>query len=214
MPSDTESDLEDGRNPTTDSERADSEREGPDDAANGLDTPRAVARHAGNNAATRRRLIHIQRPDAATFVAILLLTVGFVFVIGAGLVGITGSDRYRLPATVEEVSPLPDSVQVPVQTSVKVDLATGYTGVLVIDGIELPTVNLADISSRAKPGVQVNMPPATIYEAGNATLTFTPSDDAPITSFASGRHDVQVIYWAPEQGRGRSRTFAWSFNVL
>ena len=127
----------------------------------------------------------------------------------------TGDDRSDVPDLIERVDPVPEAVQVLSQTGVFVDLATGYTGVLIIDGTEIQTVSVDDLADiDVEPGQQIDIPAVTIYEAGNATLTFTPSDDAPVERFESGEHKVQVVYWRVDQDRRRARTFTWTFNVV
>ena len=96
---------------------------------------------------------------------------------------------------------MPDAVQVLSQTSVFVDLLTDYTGVLVIDDVEIETIDLGEIDSSAvEPGQQVDIPPATVYEPGNATLTYTPTEGAPIETFETGLHRRAADLLA---GRGR-----------
>ncbi len=143
------------------------------------------------------------------------IAVGIVLV-GLGLiVSVTGDEATNLPDEVEEIAPVPDAVQVLSQTSVFVDLLTDYTGVLVIDGVEIETIDLSEIDSSAvQPGQQVDIPPATVYEPGNATLTYTPTEGAPIETFETGLHNVQLIYWRVEEGRSRAGVYAWTFNVI
>lgn len=153
--------------------------------------------------------------DRTLLLVVLLLGVGVFFVVRGLLVGITGDDQAGLPELIEEVNPVPDAVQVLNQGNIFVDLATGYTGVLVIDGIEIDTVNIDEIERiDVEPGQQVDLPPVTIYEAGNATLTFTPNPEAPITQFVDGEHTAEVIYWRVDEGRQRARSFTWIFNVV
>jgi hypothetical protein len=146
----------------------------------------------------------------------LVIAFGLVLIVRGIAISITGDERSKLPDAVEEVDPVPEAVQVLNQTQVYADLAFGYTGVFVIDGVELPTVDIGDVAAsvNAEPGQQVDVPPDTIYEAGNATLTFLPSDRAAITEFTSGLHRVQLVYWKIEDGRGRARTFTWTFNAV
>ena len=144
-----------------------------------------------------------------------LLLVGSILVARGVLVGITGDEREDLPTFIESVEPVPEAVQVLNQSNVFVDLETGYTGVLIIDGIELETQNIDELSTDAlEPGQQVELPPVTRYEPGNATLTFTPSSSAPITQFVDGEHTVEVVYWRVEDGRQFARSFSWTFNVV
>lgn len=156
----------------------------------------------------------IRRPQWPLLFASLAIAACLV-AIGIAVAGsITGRDALNLPEVIEQIDPLPAAVRVPAQTSVFVDLQTGYEGVLVIDGLELETVNIDSLKDPNKPGQQVTLPPTTIYEPGNATLTFNPSDEATISKFSQGEHRVQVVYWKVLEGRGSARTFTWTFNVF
>ncbi len=162
--------------------------------------------------ATKRR----RRVDKTLLALSLVIAVGLALVVRGIAVGVTGDDRADLPDAIESVDPVPEAVQVLSQTSVFVDLDSGYTGVLVIDGIELPTVDIDDLAEQfaAEPGQQIDLPATTIFEGGNATLTFIPSDEALITGFESGLHRAQVIYWRVDDGRQRPRSFTWTFTVV
>ena len=63
-------------------------------------------------------------------------------------------------------------------------------------------------------GQQLSLPPGTVFEPGNATLTFTPGDDELITEFSTGEHTATVLYWKREDGRDASRSFSWTFYVV
>jgi hypothetical protein len=157
-----------------------------------------------------------RRVDKVTLALSLVIAVGLVL-IGRGLaVSLTGNDRAKLPDTIESVEPFPEAVQVLSQSRVFVDLEAGYTGVLVVDGIELPTVNIEDVDQQfsAEPGQQIDLPATTIFEPGNYTLTFTPSDGALVKKFDTGLHRAQVIYWKIIEGRQRPLTYTWTFNVI
>ena len=133
---------------------------------------------------------------------------------------VTGRKALALPPTIENIDPVRGAVRVPAQTEVFVDLLAGYTGVLVIDGVELETVDPNDPNdpnapAPVAPGQQVTLPPTTIYERGNATLTFVPSKGAKIQSFAQGTHTATVIFWKIIGGsRQRSSTYTWTFSVF
>ena len=143
-------------------------------------------------------------------------------VIASGLVlvgwgvssSVTGREALDLPDKIESIDPIRGSVRVPAQSKVFVDLLPGYTGVLVIDGLEIESVSLDELNVNAKPGQQVTLPNTTIYEPGNATLTFTPTEGAPIEEFTQGRHQVTVIYWKIVDGRSAARSYTWEFNVF
>lgn len=164
---------------------------------------------AGSGTPRRRRI------DPGVVVACLVLALGLVFVFRGLSVGVTGEDRSPLPQAVESVAPVPEASQAFSRTSVFVDLIGGYTGELTIDGVTIQTVALEDVRA-ANPvsGQQVELPPVTIYESGNATLTFTPSAAAPIDEFTDGLHTVRLSYWPVTEGRQAARTFTWTFTVV
>jgi hypothetical protein len=160
----------------------------------------------------RRRRRRIDR-------GLLLTSAGIaagLVLIGLGVVvSVTGDEATKLPDEIEGIAPVPDAVQVLSQTSVFVDLLTDYTGVLVIDDVEIDTIDLGEIgSSGVEPGKQVDIPPATVYEPGNATLTYTPAEGAPIETFETGIHRVEVIFWRIEQGRSHAGLYTWTFHVI
>ena len=146
---------------------------------------------------------------ASFTIALCVVAIGFALSLA-----VTGDEGAGLPGQIERVEPVSGATQTPAQTSVLVDLAAGYEGVLVIDGLELETVNLSDLRDETTPGQQVTLPPTTVYEPGNATLTFDPSPNSTITTFTQGRHVVQVIYWETVEGRGSARSYSWSFEVF
>jgi hypothetical protein len=144
------------------------------------------------------------------------------FIIAAGVMlaamgvvrGVTGRAAEKLPALVENVEPIPDATNVPKQSRIFVDLAAGYTGVLIVDGVELKTVTQADLQSGVPNGQQVGIALTTVYEEGNATLTFLPVKGAPIESLTEGQHTVAVVYWKLIESRNEARSFQWSFTVF
>jgi hypothetical protein len=153
--------------------------------------------------------------DKTLVIMIAVLGVGIALVARGVLVSITGDARSNLPELIEQLEPVPEAVQVVSQSNVFVDLASGYTGVLVIDGVEIETVSVEDVGDiQVQPGQQIDLPSVTIYEPGNATLTFAPSQDAAITQFSEGQHTAQVIYWKVDESRLRSRSYTWTFQVI
>jgi len=141
-------------------------------------------------------------------IGLLLIVLGFMG-------GTTGRDALGLPDSIVSVSPAPNDRQVLSQTEISVDLADGYEAVLVLDGIEIPTTRLEDVAGgMPEPGQQLDFPPTAIYDQGNSLIRFEPQEGAPIERYSQGVHDVQVIFWKIEDGRGASRSFSWSFEVL
>lgn len=171
-----------------------------------------------DGAASTTRTRPRRRIDRGLLIASMAIAAGLVLVGFGILVSVTGDEASNLPDEIESVVPVTDAVQVLSQSNVVVDLQSGFTGVLIIDGVELPTIDLFEVDQAAEldlePGRQVSLPPATVYEGGNATLTYTPSEGAPIEEFASGRHEVQVIFWPVEESRATASSFTWVFNVV
>jgi hypothetical protein len=155
-----------------------------------------------------------RRPQFRLVVCSFLIAAGVVLaLVGVGR-GITGKAAQHLPVAVESIDPVRAAVSVPKQTRVFVDLQQGFTGVLVIDGLELQTVDIDQLPATQVAGRQVVLPLTTVYEPGNATLTFVPAKGAPIESFTEGQHIVQVIYWRLTDGRTTARSYTWAFNVF
>ena len=160
---------------------------------------------AVDNPPKRRRR---KRIDKWTLALSFVIAIGLVL-IGRGLaVSLTGDDRAKLPEEIESVEPYPEAVQVLSQSRVFIDLIPGYTGVLIVDGVELPTINIDDVGEQfeADPGQQIDLPATTIFEPGNYTLTFVPSDDALVDKFETGPHQARVIYWKITEGRQFARS--------
>lgn len=155
----------------------------------------------------------MRRPRWPLLGVSLIISTCLVAIGVAVSIAVTGREAAALPAAIEATNPSRGARQVPAQTQIQVDLVDGYTGVLVIDGIELETVNIETVQT-AQPGQQVTLPPTTIYEPGNATLTFAPSEAAAITGFSQGEHVARVIYWKIIDGRGTARSFTWTFEVF
>ena len=180
------------------------------DALATADVDDPTVEHATPAQRPRRRI------DKTLLLISFLIALGLALVVRGLAVSITGDDRADLPDTIESVEPVPAAEQVLSQTRVFVDLENGYTGVLVVDDVELPTVSIDDLAEQftAEPGQQIDLPATTIYEPGNATLTFTPSDQALVRKFETGAHRVQVIYWKVIEGRQRPRSYTWTFTAV
>ena len=158
---------------------------------------------------TRRR---IDRQLVAISIGI---GIGLFFVIAGFLSATTGRSALGYPDAIVEISPAPNDRQVLSQTEIQVDLRSGYEAELVLDGVAIPTTRLEDVASGpAKPGQQIELPPTAIYDQGNSLIRFEPQDGAVIESYARGRHQVKVIFWKIEDGRGSARSYSWSFEVL
>lgn len=160
-----------------------------------------------------------RRVDVSLLVASFAIAIGVVLVAAGLLRSVTGREQQLLPDAIESIDPIRGATQVPQQTRVFVDFVIGYEATMFIDGVELPTIALDDVTVRP-PGLgddagdQVEIPPGALWEPGNATLTFEPGPAQVIESFATGMHTVTLRYWRTEDGPARFRTYSWTFYAV
>jgi hypothetical protein len=155
-----------------------------------------------------------RKVDKRLVICSFLIAAGMVIVVLGVLSGITGKAAENLPASIEEVQPSVGATNVPNQSRIFVDLESGYTGELIVDGLPLETISEDQLRDVA-PGAQANKEAfTTVFAEGNATLTFQPKDGAPIETLTEGLHEVSVVYWPLVQGRDAARTFTWRFTVV
>jgi hypothetical protein len=94
---------------------------------------------------------------------------------------------------IESVSPLPGDLDLR-QVQVGVDLSPGYTGILYLDGVEIPEDDLQRVPA-------LN------------TITLRPQEGSPYKQLAPGSHNAMVEYWLITEGRSRPHVYRWSFNL-
>lgn len=157
-----------------------------------------------------------RRVDPAMAVASLVIAAFLVLIVLGFSAAVTGRDSMRLPDAIESIDP-GDGDRVLRQTRIFVDLVTGYEAVLVVNGLEIPVVRIDELSAAdgtaPEPGEQVVLPPVAIYDPGNATIVFQPTEGAPIESLAQGPHEATVIFWRADEGRQRAQQYSWTFRV-
>jgi len=151
--------------------------------------------------------------------AALLASVGVaigLFLIGFGLSrAVTGRDALNLPEQIEKLSPA-NNEKVLRQSQITIDFIEGYDAVLIVDGIEIPTTRLDELSVNGvqpKPGEQIDLPPTAIYDPGNYTLSYLPQDNAPVEQLMQGEHTASVIYWKAPNTREKASSYTWKFSV-
>ena len=142
---------------------------------------------AGTAAGTRRR-VRLQ--------TVLLVVAGIVAInllVAATVIG--GRDEGpALPSNIEAVIPAPGAGML-AQDAVGADLTDTFTGVLVIDGVEIPEDQL-----------QINKP---LGEVG-----FRPGAGKDIVRLEEGLHSATIIYWPQDRSReDAARSFTWSFRA-
>ena len=97
------------------------------------------------------------------------------------------------PAGVESVTPAGGDLDLR-QVTISADLAPGYTGYLLMDGVEVPRDDLQ------------------IVEALN-TVTLTPLPDSDYEVLEPGRHCATVVYRRIGQAEGDSSSYQWCFSL-
>ena len=158
----------------------------------------------------RRKRIDKQMLLVSIGVAVGLASIGF------GLrSGLTGRDASGLPSAIQSISP-GNGDKILRQSQIIVDFVEGYNAVLTIDGIELPTVRLDELTSNGiapKPGAQVELPPTAVFDPGNYIISYQPQEGAPINEFKQGEHTASVRYWLFTEGETRARIYNWKFTT-
>jgi uncharacterized protein YjeT (DUF2065 family) len=114
------------------------------------------------------------------------IALGIVLVIAGLAAAVTGRDALRLPEQIERLSPA-DNEKVLRQSEIMIDFVAGFEAVLIIDGVEIPTTRIDELTENGKqpkPGEQIEIPPTAIYDPGNFTISYLPQDGAPIEEAA------------------------------
>jgi len=105
----------------------------------------------------------------------------------------TPDERDPLPAEVLSVFPEPDTLSRP-QQGISVTLRPGLTGVIQVDGIEIPEDQLTRPSE--------------------SSMSFQPGPDREFGRFETGPHTVTIVYWPTIRTREEAAdTFSYGFRT-
>lgn len=96
---------------------------------------------------------------------------------------------------VERLLP-PRNAEILAQEPMGVDLRSGWTGVLVLNGQEIPQDQVQDDNL-----------------ASTGELLFTPGPGKVVEDYLAGENCANVIAWRVEESRDNARTASWCFNV-
>ena len=136
----------------------------------------------------------LDRSFVLTFAALFAVAVGAVALIGYGLFGTDDREQAVPPPQVESYAPV-DGAQVTSQITISVDLQDDHTGVLVVDGLEIPLDQIA------------------IGADDIGILQYRPTEGSATGELQPGLHRVVVEFWPSTQSRAASQTFRWEFRV-
>jgi hypothetical protein len=135
----------------------------------------------------------VKRIDGRRLLMALGVSVGLVLIV-LGFASVQHGDKaITLPPEVVRVVPQPGDLVLR-QSSVGVQLKPGYTGVLIIDGKEIPQDQLQ-------------------IDESQATIFYTARQGADIESFAPGQHSITAVFWKLTESRNESSQFTWPFKV-
>lgn len=157
-----------------------------------------------------------RRIDRGLLLACMAIAAGFVLIVWGLSTAVTGDEGVDRPEEIEALSPVEKAVQVLQQESIIVDLAPGFEGVLIIDGIEIEVDRPDRLDDELEPGEQRLTDPTRVrFDPGTNVLSFRPVEGAPIEELEAGRHSATVIFWRIEDGRGvDDQRYRWEFDVV
>jgi hypothetical protein len=139
-----------------------------------------------------------------------ITTVGLV-AIGYGCsTAVTGDAETKPPAGVERYLPTPGEM-IFRQTQIGADLATGYRGMLIVDGQTIPTYDLSP--NNCSPNTQAFSGVDAVFDSGQNTVMFQPKAGSTMEKFAPGKHRATIRFWKICEDPATARTASWTFSV-
>jgi hypothetical protein len=128
-----------------------------------------------------------------TFVIAVLAIGAIVYAAQLAQTGDDVDEPVLSGADVEALIP-PRNSEILAQEPLGIDLAPGYTGVLIVNGIEIPEDQL-------------------IRRNGLDEILYRPSGDDAAVEYVAGENCVVALVWPVEESRLEARTVSWCFNV-
>ena len=101
--------------------------------------------------------------------------------------------RPSQPEAIESVSPPEGDLDLR-QVQIGVDLAAGYTGMLFLDGAEIPADDI-----HVEPALN--------------SISLKPQPDSQFRTLRPGLHRATVLYWPTAQGRSQEKSYTWHFTL-
>ena len=133
-------------------------------------------------------------PDRST---LLLLGLGFIavnFLIAALYLGGRSDEGQAAPIAIERVIPLPGTL-IAAQEEIGADLDDTYTGVLLVDDVELPLDQLRVVDALGQ-------------------VFYRPREGYDIERLTEGNHSATVVYWPQDKTREEAaKSYTWQFKV-
>jgi hypothetical protein len=147
--------------------------------------------------------------DRTRVVLSLLVAVAIVMIVYGFASAETGDRAVQITDPgVENVYPQPGAIVLR-QSEIGADLATGYRGVLIVDGQEIPTFDLVATDGTTSSGATFDA----VFDPAQNTVSFTPKKGATVEALSPDRHTVTVVFWKMDESRDTARSITWSFKV-
>lgn len=128
---------------------------------------------------------------------LLLLALGFVavnLIIAAAYQGGRGDEGQAAPVAIERVIPLPGDL-ITAQEEIGADLDDTHTGVLIVDGAELPLDQLRVVDALGQ-------------------VFYRPGEGKEIERLTEGNHSATIVFWPQDKTREEAaRSYTWQFKV-
>lgn len=134
--------------------------------------------------------------QARRFVLVFTTLVAIALFVAAGMMADTGPGKVNNSAGggIEDQIPRPGD-RVLRQDMVGVDLADGWTGVLAVDGVEIPEAQV-------------------IRNQATNEILFQAGDGKVVTELTPGTRCMEAEVWQLARGPGESRRVSWCFEAL
>jgi hypothetical protein len=149
---------------------------------------------------TVRQLPSSQRRKGLAFPSrqnLLLIGLGLLavnFLIYAVSVGGRGNEGPPTPIAIERVIPQPGTL-IASQEEIGADLDDQYTGILIVDGSEIPLDQLRIVDALGQ-------------------VFFRPGEKQDIERLAEGNHSATVIYWPQDKTQEEAgKSYTWQFKA-
>ncbi len=134
-----------------------------------------------------------EHPGRFAIVAIgLMIVASLVVFVGMESDTKSSTDPDALPSEIASTQPAPGTLNKP-QQSVAVALRDDLTGVLIIDGVEIPED-------------QLDRPT-------QSSMVFQPGPEKEFTRFSTGPHLVQAVFWPSIRSRDDAKTYTFGFRT-
>ncbi|MGZ8735418.1 MAG: hypothetical protein ACXW1M_09550 [Acidimicrobiia bacterium] len=134
-----------------------------------------------------------EHPGRFAIVAIgLMIVASLVVFVGMESDTKPTADPDALPSEIVSTQPAPGTLNKP-QQAVAVDLRGDLTGVLIIDGVEIPEDQLS--------------------RPTQSSMAFQPGPEKEVARFSSGPHIVQVVFWPAIRTRDDAQTYTFGFRT-